>query len=278
MIRKIFFICLLATLGLGSWYVWQHSGNLGQVAQGYLPSSEFRTLEIRHSADEIMQAHKSEFLKNQGYVFLEPKLLFWPYLLMEVKYSKGNRATGEGELLWGLNDGEMVIHTATWEKTHGFEDCLAARADKNDFKILEALAEHGGSMEREKIYNLFNVDQEIIDGWLESCRTKKLIACSGNKFRLHLEKPLLKTEPITTVDQSLVMQPAKNVQKMRATYSENQIKNLAQIAFGQEFAIRRCQHVYLPVHSISVQNPDGSTLTTYWNALNGKKLEGFNRK
>ena len=106
-------------------------------------------------------------------------------------------------MLWGLNDGEMVIHTATWKKLDGFEDCLAVKADKNDFKIIEALAAHGGTLDREKIYNLFTVDQEIVDNRVDSCRNKKLVVASGNKFRLHLEKPVLKAEPITICIKSL---------------------------------------------------------------------------
>jgi len=277
MMRKVLFFLLLSGMAIGSWYAWQHAGNFHQIAQSYLPVSEFLTLEIRHSADDIMQTHKAEFIKGPNYAFLEPKLLFCPYLLMEVKYSKGYGSTGEGALLWGLTDGEMVIHTATWEKTHGFEDCLTAKVDKNDFKIIEALAANGGAIEREKMYSLFNVDQGVIDNWVESCRNKKLIASNGNKFRLHLDKPLLKTEPITLLDCPLVTLPTKNVQKIHGMYSESQIKKFAQIAFGQEFAIRRSQQVFLPVYSISIQNPDGSILTTYWNALNGKPLEGFRK-
>jgi hypothetical protein len=270
--RLFIFLLTLGLLGFGGWYAWEHFGPLRQFVQNGIPSGEFCTLEVRYSAEEIMQSHNNELLKNQGYSFLEPKLLFYPYLLMDVKYSKGKGLTGEGSLLWGLNDGEMVIHTATWEKTHGFEDCLAVRADKNDFKIIEALAENNSALDREKLYGLFNVDQDVIDRWVDNCRRKKLIVISGNKFRLHLQNPHLQTAPITVFDQPLVTQPAKYSNRIKGRYSISQIKNLAQTAFGHDFTIRRTQEVFLPVYSISVQNPDGSILTTYWNALNGKKL------
>jgi len=41
---------------------------------------------------------------------------------------------------------------------------------------------------------------------------------------------------------------------------------------GKDFAIRKTTEIFLPVYSIVVQNPDGSQMTTYWNALNGKRL------
>ena len=171
--KLIISLLTLCALGVGGWYIWQHNGSLTDFVKNGLPSADFQTLEVRFTADEIMERHRSELLKNQGYIFLEPKLLYYPYLLMEVKYAKGRGATGEGVLLWGLDDGEIVIQTATWEKTHGYEDCLVAKANKNDFKIIEAVVNHGGAIDREKLYSLFNVDQEVLDGWIESCREKK---------------------------------------------------------------------------------------------------------
>jgi hypothetical protein len=271
--RIIIYLIILSALGTSGWYAWQHGGPIRKYIDNHLPANSYCTLEIRHSAEEIMQAQKTNLLKNQGYSFLEPKLLFYPYLLMDVKYSKQGSATSEGILLWGLNDGEMVLHTGTWEKTHGFEDCLAAKANKNDFKIIEALIANGGIIDREKLYQTFNVDADAIDAWVDSCRQKKLVVNSGNKFRLHFQNPRLQTEPVTTIDQLLVTQPAKYSQQKKARYTSSQIKRLAQTAFGTDFAIRKTEKVFLPVFAISVQNPDGSILTTHWNALNGKKFD-----
>jgi len=47
----------------------------------------------------------------------------------------------------------------------------------------------------------------------------------------------------------------------------------AKAAFGDDFAIRKTTEIFLPVYSIVVQNPDGSHMTTYWNALNGKNID-----
>ena len=82
----------------------------------FLHSKQFKTLEVRYSAEAIMDAHKRELLKDNEQVFLEPSLKFHPYLLMEVKYTANQDKTGEGVILWSLVDGEMVINTNFWKR------------------------------------------------------------------------------------------------------------------------------------------------------------------
>lgn len=270
--RLIFSLLTLASLSFGGWYVWENVPKVREVTHNTLSKSEFRTLEIRYAADELMRLHKENFLKNSGYSYLEPVLLYYPYLLMDVKFSKDRSTTCEGTLLWGLNDGEMVIDTDTWEKTHGFEDCLLSKADKNDFKIIKALVENGGMIDREKLYQCFKVDHDILDDWIDSCRLKKLIVISGNKFRLHFADPRLEIQPCTHLNQAIVSQPAKPSAKVARRYTPTQIKKLTEIVFGGDFAIRKTEEVFLPVYSVAIQNPDGSTRTVYFNALNGKLI------
>lgn len=260
----------MAGFTFGGWYTWENVPKVREAAQKTFNNYEFRTLEIRYDAEELMRLHKDRFLKNSGYTYLEPKLLYYPYLLMDVKYSQDSSTTCEGTLLWGLTDGEMIIDTSTWEKTHGYEDCLLSRINKNDFKIIKALVENGGMIDREKLYQCFKVDHDILDDWIDSCREKKLIVICGNKFRLHFADPRLEIQPCTHLDQALVSQPAKPSAKVSRQYSPAQIKKLAVVVFGGDFAIRKTEEVFLPVYSICIQNPDGSTRTVYFNALNGK--------
>jgi len=270
--RLIFSLLTFASLGFGGWYAWENVPQVREAAQKTLSKSEFCTLEIRYTAEEIMRTNKDNLLKNSGYNYLEPELLYYPYLLMDVKYSKDRSSTCEGTLLWGLTDGEMVIDTASWDKTHGFEDCLLSKANKNDFKVIKALVENGGAVDREKLYQRFKVDYDILDDWIDDCREKKLIVISGNKFRLHFENPHLEIQPVTHLDQALVSQPAKYSAKVKKRYSLSQIKKLTVVAFGGDFAIRKTQEVFLPVYRIGIQNPDGSTRTVYYNSLNGKSI------
>lgn len=271
--RLFLLLVSLAGVGVGGWYTWENVPAVRTYVQAKIHPCEFHTLEIRYTAEEIMRANKGVLLKNSNYSYLEPKLLYYPYLLMDVKYSQDRANTSEGILLWGLTDGEMVVDTATWDKTHGFEDCLLAKADQNDFKILKTLIENGGLIDREKLYNQFKVDHEVVDHWLDSCRIKKLIVASGNKFRLHFANPYLEIQPITYLDQALVSQPSKSSTKVKTRYTPTQIKKLAQVAFGGDFAIRKAQEIFLPVYCITVQNPDDSTRVVYYNALNGKIMQ-----
>ncbi len=271
--RLFWGLSILATFCIGGWYAWENVSPLRKFVHEKLNTTGFQTLEIRHLADEIMESNKTSLLKDSNYAFLEPQLYFYPYLLMEIKYSKDRTCTQEGTLLWGLMDGEMVVDTQTWETTHGFEDCLLANADKNDFKVIKSLIKQGGSSGSDFLYSDFNVEQKVLDGWLSSCCSKKLVVACGNHYRLHFEDPRLEIKPITKLNQALVTQPTKHSLKVKNRYSLTQIKKLAQIAFGGDFAIRKTEHVYLPVYKIGVQNPDGSTRTVFFNALNGKPLE-----
>ena len=174
--RFILSLLTLCSLGFGGWMAWERMAPLQNFVHSALAhNSSLRTLEIRYTAEEIMTRQQQTLLKGTDYKFLEPQLIFYPYLLLEVKFAKDHKYTQEGILLWGLTDGEMVLDTATWEKTHGFEDCLLAKADKNDFKILHTLVNQGGFMDREALYRKFKVDSDVLDEWIDSCRRKKLI-------------------------------------------------------------------------------------------------------
>ncbi|HRW58588.1 MAG TPA: hypothetical protein P5048_03080 [Chlamydiales bacterium] len=269
--RYLSFILTTILLAASLFWTWQNVPEVRGVTSDLL-AGKLHTLEIRHSAQAIMERHKRDLLKDSEHSFLEPDLRFHPYLLMEVKYSQTADKTGEGVILWSLTDGEMVINTTTWEKTHGFTDCLSAGADKNDFKFINALASKGGSADRETLSEMLSVENEILDIWVESCRKKNLIVQKGNTYRLHLQSPKMQVKPETKLDQWLVTKPTKHAKKIARRFRPSQIEMIAKSAFGNDFAIRKTTEIYLPVYSIIVQNPDGSQMTTQWNALNGQKL------
>ncbi len=256
----------------GGYWSWNYQPKVRTQIEDLLSSSTFQTLEVRYSAESIMDAHRKELLKDNEHVFLEPTLKFVPYLLMDVKYIRTSDKTGEGIILWGLVDGEMVINTGTWEKTHGFTDCIASNATRQEFKIINALASRGGSWDRDGLSKFLNIENNILDTWVDSCRKKSLIVQNGNTYRLHLQNPKLQVIPETKLDQWLVTKPTKHALRVKKRYRASQIENVARAAFGHDFAIRKTAEIFLPVYSIVVQNPDGSQMTTYWNALNGKRL------
>ncbi|HEX2583046.1 MAG TPA: hypothetical protein VHL30_02910 [Chlamydiales bacterium] len=270
--RSVTFLFFCLILGLGAYGSWVYFPNFRTKVEDYMSAGTFQTLEVRYSAEAIMEAHRKELLKDGDHVYLSPKLKFVPYLLMEVKYNRTQDKTGEGVILWGLVDGEMVINTSTWEKTHGFTDCIASNATRQEFKIINALASRGGVWDREGLSKFLNIENHILDSWIDSCRNKSLIVQSGNSYRLHLQNPKLQVIPETRLEQWLVTKATKKAVRVKKRYRSSQIEYIARAAFGNDFAIRKTTEVFLPVYSITVQNPDGSQMTSYWNALNGKRI------
>ena len=270
--RFIFTLITLACVAVGSFWVWSNYPETRTWLNEVLNTGKFQTLEVRYSAESIMENHRRELLQDNDHAYLEPNLKFYPYLLLEVKYNKTHDRTGEGIILWSLVDGEMVVNTNSWEKTHGFNDCINAGADRNEFKIINALVTRGGALDREGLIRSLSVEDALLDVWIDSCRKKNLVVQNGNLFRLHLQNPKLQVTPETKLDIWLVTKPAKYANRVSRRYRAAQIERVAKAAFGTEFAVRKRTEIFLPVYSIVVQNPDGSQMTTYWNALNGKRI------
>lgn len=273
MIRLLGSICFFILLAGGSYWVWETQPGLRNLINESLQTGEFQTLEVRYTADTIMNQHAHTLLNDQEHDFLPPTLSFYPYVLLEVKYVKKNNGTGEGYMLWGLEDGEMVLNTSSWEKSHGFEDCIVSDANRYDFKIINTLASNGGSMDRESLLKQLFVESDILDTWVESAKKKQLIIQKGNDYRLHFQNPSLPSAPETKMKHRLVNKPYKYASRVAKKYSISQIKEVCHAAFGSGFAIRSITEVYLPVHVIEVKNPDGSVFTTQWNALTGKRIQ-----
>lgn len=268
-------ITYLITLGLIAWgatWIWDNYPPVRRFVESHLETGDFQTLEVRYTADQIMEANKKELIKGPNYTYLEPSLKFYPYAFLEVKYTADQQLTSEGIMLWGLEDGEMVLDTVTWEKTHGFEDCINAKADKNDFKVIFAIAKNGGMIEREKLVHALRIDSDHLDLIAEGCKRKKLVVQKGNFYRLHFQQPRFTSSPETRINQSLVKQPYKSAIRVPRKYSLSQIEEISQNAFGNDFTIRNTTEIYIPIYSIAIENPDHSILTTYWNAQTGKRL------
>lgn len=264
-------ILFFVLLGVG-FGVFQYVPFVKERIEDVTGGTTFQTLEVRYSAESIMEMHRQELLTDHAHLFLEPTLKFVPYLLMDVKYTRSLDKTGEGVILWGLVDGEMVINTSTWERTHGFTDCIAANANRQEFKIINALSARGGSLDRDGLSKFLNIENGLLDAWIDSCRKKSLVVQTGNTYRLHLQNPKLTVIPETRLEHWLVTKPTKKAIRVKKRYRSSQIENIAQAAFGNDFAIRKTTEIFLPVYSIIVQNPDGTQMTSYWNALNGKRL------
>ena len=261
-----------AALTIGTWMLWENSATFREIVQTYVENGEFLTLEARYSADQIMQTHEKELIPDTQYSYQEPTLKFYPYLLMEVKYPQNGR-TREGVILWSMVDGEMVLDTDSWDKTHGFEDAINAGANRSDFVLINTLAKYRGSLTPARLQKELKLDDKSYEDLIENARKKYLIILRGNEVALHFQNPNFRVQPQTRINQWLVTKPYNHALRVGKRYSPRQIEKVAKAAFGPDFTVRNAKEVFLPVYSIEVLNPDGSILTSYWNALNGNRID-----
>lgn len=268
---------LLIVIGWGGWWIWQNT-ETKEIIYQYIENGTLVTLESKYTPQQIMEAHRAELIGKEKRTYQESSLHYSPYLLLEVKYYTEDKKSREGILLWGMENGEIVLNTETWETTHGFKDCLDCEANRNDFKVLQALARKSGLLSIEELQKDLHVEREMLEGWIESAQKKHLIVQKGNLIHLHFENPKILVSPQTEIKQYLVSKPFVSIQKGAKTYSRAQIVKLAKTAFGNEFTIRHEQEIFLPVYGISVLNPDGSTHVSEWNAINGQRIKGHSSR
>jgi hypothetical protein len=269
--KTIVAIGLVAALGAA---VWHYNGkeHIAGLIQQYVENGEFNTLKARFTPEQIMESHRKELLADSQHSFQEPGIKYHPYTLMEVKYTSPDSKSREGMILWSLIDGELVLNTDTWEKTHGFEDAINAGATRNDFKIMHNLAKHRGNSTVDQLQKDLHIEKEMLLEWLDSTASKQLIVQRGNEVQLHFQDPKIPLQPETKLTDWIVKKPYNHSQRQMSNYSNGQIQKIAKAAYGDTFTIRTTTEVYLPVYSIGVLNPDGSTATSYWNALTGQKM------
>lgn len=269
MMQRVKLVAIACVIGILGYYYYTSSEFLAQM----LDSGEFLTLEARYSARDIMETHQDRLLKGPNYKFLKPNLKYYPYLLMEVKYSRSDKRTAEGMLLWSLVDGEMVLDTQSWATTHGFADCIKAGADPQDFELMYGIIKRRGSATKETLKKELGAsDSAVVERWLNTAIDKHLIVEYGNEYRLHFAHPVMDVVPETTIAERFVSKPYKHSDRVYPRFSKRQIEGVARIAFGSRFAIRDSRTVYVPAYSIEVKNPDGSTMTSHWSALNGEMI------
>jgi hypothetical protein len=269
-------ILILLVLGIsGGWWLWkEHTlvDNLKDRLLAYIDNQDILTLESRYTSEQMMDILQPEIIGKEKRTWQEPINKYYPYLLLDVKYTEDQKSR-EGVLLWSLINGEMVLNTDTWETTHGFKDCLECQANRNDFKILQILAKHQGSAPIEVLQKDLQVERDTLDPWIESVKQKHLVIQKGNLLQLHFENPKILVLPQTYIKQQLVFKPSADAKKEARNYSRTQILAMAKAAFGEDFKVRNEQEVYLPVYGLQVLNQDGSIYNSDWNAITGRRVD-----
>lgn len=271
--KKTFFLAGVALLGFGSYLAWQHRDELPHSFDFSLSENEpTYTFEIVYTPEQIMQKNQKELLRTGEHTFSKAYVKFVPMVLMHVKYAQDYKRTEEAECLWDLQSGEMVVDTSSFETTHGFEDCITSRATLDDFRIIHAILRHANSISKDQLAQELGLEQDILTERLDTMRKKHLIIQKLDTITLHFQNPFIKVSPKTKISQSLVQKVISKENQVMARFSKDDVRKVAYAAFGQDFAIRSVQEVYLPVVFLEVQNPDGSTLKVSYNAITGKKL------
>lgn len=269
--RLLYTLFTLAVSGYGLFWLAEKNPDLKTKAEEILDFRTTQALEVRYTAAQIMGSEEVNLLKSKGARFLEPELKFYPYLLLEVKYSERGK-TKEGHILWDLTDGEMVLDTKTWEKTHGFADCILSGAKENEYLVLHLIAEKG-TLDIPSIQSRLSLEPPVTLALLRSCEKKNLIIGNGaDRYRLHLENPLLPPLPQTKLYEQLTTRAHKRATRASKHFSSSQVERSIRYAFGPEFSIRTSTEIYLPIHRLVIQNPDGAVRTYHFNALTGQEL------
>ncbi len=265
----------IGALCYGAYYLNETKPELTQKALDFVNTGTFLSLEARYTAKQIMEAQRPALLKDASHQFGPASLHYHPYLLIDVKFTNDKMETEEGTILWSMVDGEMVLDTSSWSKTHGFADCINSKADTYEFQILNTISEFGGSIDAQSLRQTLNIENVLLTTWIDRCKRKKLIVQIGNEYKIHLQKPVLNVKPMTKLSSVLVSKTSKLSEKLAKQYTPAQIKRAASNAFGTNFAIRSTKDVFVPIYSIPVVNPDGSLHTTHWNAISGKQTQSL---
>jgi len=276
MFRYLLWLGFCGAIAAGCWYGWQNYDELVVKAEQmppFLRTKNIVTFEATVTPDEIMQKHQKELLRDQSHTYGLVSTKYLPLVLFDVKYTKEDKKTEEGRLLWSLENGEMVLNTANFDMTRGFEDFILARAQDDDFRLINVLLKHGGIISKELFFEELGLDPDHAISRLDELRKKHLVTVRADSIRLHFASPVLKVQPQTVISHNFVTKSTDAKEQIVPKYSRDAIRKIAYAAFRPDFAIRGEQIIFVPVLEIDVQNPDGSTLKTYWNGVTGKRIE-----
>ena len=141
----------------------------------------------------------------------------------------------------------MILDTKTWEKTHGFADCILNHAHEQEYKVLKALSDFGGSCDTRSLLSKLGIEMHLLEMVLRSCLKKNLIiSCGEDKYRLHLEKPNMVAIPETIFHERLTTRARKKANRTPNQFSKGQVPKNCQNLFCRPFPFG--QLLNLPSH------------------------------
>lgn len=264
--RKITISLMLVILALGSFLFWQNSSILRQFIAWASRGSEIKIFEPRYSIEDILKLHKKNFLLKHSEI-QEASLLFYPYVMMDVKFPGNDGKAGKGILLWSLTDGEAVINGDSWEMTHGFAQALSSKPSKDALRLMHVISLYGGSVSKEILQKQLRLPEDKLNQVINETIDKNFVTNNAGNYRLASGDFHIDMAPETHFSYPLETKFNPGTQGEKSLYDEEQIIEMAKATFGSTFSIENSQIVYLPVYSIQ----DDHALTT-WNAVTGKRM------
>jgi len=266
--RKI--IALLSLVTLASIFLFSDEiASFFESVQIYAEGGRKEMFEIALTGEQIMSLRRSELLKDGAYH--KSTLQFIPHILLETKYLDEKERSKEGWLLWSQSDGEIVLDTETWGRTHGFRDALLSDATQGDFLLIYALARRNGHATKEQIRKDLKLEKDAFERAISDAAQKKLVVQLNSTLKLHMEDPQLPILPFSRIRHSVVTRDIDFASLAPKNFTAGKIQKTAKATFGKDFTIRSVKEVFLPVWKIEVKRPDGSLSTSTWNAVNGMR-------
>lgn len=235
-----------------------------------------RVFERKFSPEQVLSFFP-EHIEDK----VSAELIFIPHVLMQVRFSqediaKKTVASQEGEILWNLSNGEVVLSTATWSYSKGFRECLLLKADKQDVYVIQALANLGGVASQEALAQALSTKNVRADKVIKSCHKKKLIFTSKNKIGSHFQQLQLVKGCTTNIQSAPVwLRKPKGSKILTPCFTEDCVCKLAGMVFGDNFLILNKITVFVPIYKVSIETSDGSTRVEYIHAVTGKVSHDF---
>ena len=267
--KRKFFWLIAAALFAAAFFLYEEFETIQLYAEG----GKKEVFEVNTTNEQLMNQKRSELLKDSSYSYHKSSLKLSPYVLIDAKYVDEKEKSREGHLLWSQVDGEIVLDTDTWQTTHGFFDALLSDASREDFLLIHALIKKNGSANKDLLRKDLKLEKDAFEKTLKNASSKNLVVLFNDVVKLHLEDPKIINFPVSHINHPQDTREVDFASIVPKRFSLGKIQKIAKSAFGKNFTIRSSKEVFLPIWKIEVKKPDNSLSVSYWNAVNGWRID-----
>ncbi|WP_108623957.1 hypothetical protein [Candidatus Similichlamydia epinepheli] len=209
--------------------------------------------------------------KHPQAILLEMKRELIPYIELKVKYSPKPLTTEEKMALWSLHNGEMVVSTKTWQKTHGLGDCLRGKVGVEEMRLLKELVRKRRPTSLDQLIKQTHTPEEMKQASLivDRCLEKGLLIKKNSLLQIHIKQPKWPNKPFTDTNRSLSYAPCDNFLAFRAQFSDKEIARLMEVLFeDQQLKVQSYRMIFVPIYLMMFEQK-GERKTIYLNGLTG---------